>query len=78
MEHRERPEEIRLLDSILKADMGPDVNIDLRPAIGQLRSEYVYYLVHQWQDEGLLDYERDWFLVRLTAKGRRRKEGEGK
>ena len=72
----DKPEETRLLDSILKADQGPDVAIDLRPAFSKLRSEHVFHLVHKWQDEGLLDYARDWFLVQLTAKGRRRKEGE--
>ena len=70
----EQPDEARLFDSILNADEGQD--IDLRPAIGKLASEHLFYLVHKWQDDGLLTYERDWFLVQLTPKGRRRKEGE--
>jgi hypothetical protein len=71
---REQPDEARLFDSILAADDGAE--IDLRPAFGKLRSEHVFQLVHQWQDEGLLTYDRNWFLVRLTDAGRRRKEGE--
>ena len=52
----------------------PDQEIDLRPAIGPMRGERVHHLVHKWTDAGLLEFERVYYLVRLTKMGKQMRE----
>ena len=57
---------------ILAAPVAEGQDMDLRAratALG-IKSERLYRLVHDWQDEGGLEYERNWYLVRLTKTGR--------
>ena len=66
------PNESALRALILAAPVAEGQDMDLRAratAMG-IRSENLYHLVHKWQDEGWLEYERNWYLVRLTKLGR--------
>ena len=65
-----RPDETDLFSRILKADKGPGSEIDLRPACLKLGSLRVHFLVQKWCEEGLVDYDRHWYLVKLTEAGR--------
>ena len=69
---REQPDEAALRALIINAPVEDGQEMDLRAratAMG-IRSERLYHLVHRWQDEGWLEYERNWYLVRLTKLGR--------
>jgi hypothetical protein len=52
----------------------PEREIDLTPALKVMRSERVHHLVHKWYDAGLLEYERNWWMVRLTKLGKQMRE----
>jgi hypothetical protein len=70
---REQPDETALFDSIMNVP-DPDQEIDLRPAIGLMRGERVHHLVHKWCDAGLLEFDRVYYLVRLTKLGKQMRE----
>ena len=72
----DRPDdETRLLNSIMSVP-DPEQEIGLQPAFTTMRSERVYHLVNKWQDEGIVEYDRVFYIVRLAKLGRLMREPE--